>query len=361
VVAALLVLGAAALLVVALAAAAAFLWWHAFAPSPRFTGEEVAVAEAYWPEFGRRTVLLDPGHGCADPGAQRSWSLDEAEVNWEVAQAIRAQLEASGYYRVLLTREERDVGCQGVSPRGAQASRRDADLLVSIHANAGDDPRTRTRGTMLIWSPPRRPDESLRRKSEWLAVFLGAGLAERGFTLHCGGPLLSEVGTRSGATYVVTQPRYGVHLAGRSLGVLRSSRRPAVLVETHFLSTQEDAAEFQRSERYAAYAEAVELGLRSYFAWEEGRLPSKEALDHGFWTIQILADPDPAVATGERERLAAAGFEEARVEEHAVGAETWHRVRVGRFTDRAALGVVLHGLEEAGWEDLWVERVEEGG
>jgi N-acetylmuramoyl-L-alanine amidase len=337
------------------------LWWNPFASAPRFTGEEVALCGEYWPEYGQRTVLLDPGHGCTDPGAQRPWSRDEALVNWEVVQVLRARLEASGHYRVLLTRGQQDQGCQRVNQRAAQAARRGADVLVSIHANAGASQETGARGAMLIWAPSRVAGESVRRRSEWLAVFLGAGLAEQGLPLHVGGPPLALVGPRSGATYVATQPRYGVHLAGIPLGVLNGSRRPAVLVETHFLSTPREASEFQKPERYAAFAEAFELGLRSWFAWEEGRLPAIERLERGFWTAQILADRDPAVAAAERDRLVEAGFEDVRVEEHAAGGETWQRVRVGRFTDRASLEVTLHGLEQAGWEDLWVERVEEGG
>ncbi|MFH1469882.1 MAG: N-acetylmuramoyl-L-alanine amidase [Pseudomonadota bacterium] len=242
--------------------------------------------------------------------------------------------------------------------RAQQAARHGADVLGSIHANAGGSERTRARGAMLIWAPSRVAGESVRRRSEWLAVFLGAGLQEKGFALHNSGPLLAQVGTRSGATYVVTQPRYGVHLAGRPLGVLNWSRRPAVLVETHFLSTPAETAEFQRPERYAEFAEAFEDGLRSWFAWEEGRLPTAERLERGYWTVQVLADLDPAVATAERAQLAEAGFEEVRLEEHVVGAQIWYRVRVGRFTDRATLDVTLRGLEGGGRKELWVERVE---
>lgn len=133
----------------------AWVWCGFFTRAPRFTGEEVALAAVYWPGFSLRSVLLDPRHGCGDPGAQRPWSRDEAEVNWGLAQTIRERLEASGHYEVLLTRDAMDLGCQSVDRRAQQAARHGADVLVSIHAYAGGSERTQARGAMLIWAPSR--------------------------------------------------------------------------------------------------------------------------------------------------------------------------------------------------------------
>ncbi len=79
-------------------------------------------------------VVLDPGHGGADPGAIGPGGTQEKRIVLAVAQELRRRLEAGGRVRVALTRG-RDVFVP-LAERVALARRQEAALLLSIHADS---------------------------------------------------------------------------------------------------------------------------------------------------------------------------------------------------------------------------------
>ncbi len=92
---------------------------------------ETVLAE---PEDRRPVIMLDPGHGGVDPGATASAGMFEKDIVFSFAQKLQKKLEATGRYRVLMTRN-RDVFIPlGDRVRLARSAR--ADLFVSIHADS---------------------------------------------------------------------------------------------------------------------------------------------------------------------------------------------------------------------------------
>jgi N-acetylmuramoyl-L-alanine amidase len=80
------------------------------------------------------TIVIDPGHGGIDPGAMGHQGLQEKDVSLDIARRLRDKLTETGRYRVLLTRgEDRKVY---LKERVAFAKDNNADLFISIHANA---------------------------------------------------------------------------------------------------------------------------------------------------------------------------------------------------------------------------------
>ncbi|MGD8874017.1 MAG: N-acetylmuramoyl-L-alanine amidase [Gammaproteobacteria bacterium] len=80
------------------------------------------------------TIVIDPGHGGIDPGAMGHQGLMEKDVSLDIARRLRDKLARTGRYRVLLTRgEDRKVY---LKERVAFAKDNNADLFISIHANA---------------------------------------------------------------------------------------------------------------------------------------------------------------------------------------------------------------------------------
>lgn len=79
-------------------------------------------------------VMLDPGHGGADPGAIGAAGTQEKRIVLAVALELRRRLEAGGRCRVALTRN-RDVFVP-LADRVAMARRQEAALLLSIHADS---------------------------------------------------------------------------------------------------------------------------------------------------------------------------------------------------------------------------------
>lgn len=79
-------------------------------------------------------IVIDPGHGGKDPGAQNSaLGLKEKNLTLDLAKRIESRLKALGY-KVTLTR--RDDTFVELRDRAAMANRLNADLFLSIHFNA---------------------------------------------------------------------------------------------------------------------------------------------------------------------------------------------------------------------------------
>lgn len=84
-------------------------------------------------EKKRFTIVLDPGHGGIDGGAKGAEGTSEKTVTLLFAQELKAILEATGRYDVLMTRT--DDSFIRLDDRVAFARGRHADLFVSIHAD----------------------------------------------------------------------------------------------------------------------------------------------------------------------------------------------------------------------------------
>lgn len=95
------------------------------------------------------TIVIDPGHGGADPGAMFG-KTREADLNMQLADFLKARLESAGV-KVVMTR----TGDSGLVPRDLMtyaerelilqqrkelAARQSGQLLISIHANSNEDP-----------------------------------------------------------------------------------------------------------------------------------------------------------------------------------------------------------------------------
>jgi N-acetylmuramoyl-L-alanine amidase len=87
--------------------------------------------------LGVRTVVIDPGHGGADPGTIGRSGLQEKSINLGVALALKKLLKDKAGIDAVLTRES-DIGV-GLEDRTVIANQKRADLFISIHSNAHRD------------------------------------------------------------------------------------------------------------------------------------------------------------------------------------------------------------------------------
>lgn len=86
-------------------------------------------------------VILDPGHGGRDSGAISRSKVKEKKITLEYARILQEKLEASGKYKVYLTRTgDRYITLDG---RVKKARGYNGDLFISIHADSHPDPNTR--------------------------------------------------------------------------------------------------------------------------------------------------------------------------------------------------------------------------
>ena len=104
-------------------------------------------SSAFLAQAGKKTVVLDPGHGGKDKGAVSPRNVYEKLVVLDIAKRVRNRLQARGI-RVELTREsDRFVELSGRSKKAAALH---ADLFVSIHADAASSRSSKGAGTFTL-------------------------------------------------------------------------------------------------------------------------------------------------------------------------------------------------------------------
>lgn len=173
---------------------------------------------------GRLVVAIDPGHGGRDPGAVGIGGLQEKQVIFPIAQQVASILREQGV-DVVMTRN-RDIEL-GLDPRVQIAERADADLFVSIHANAINLSRPDVNGLETYY-------------------YSSAG-ARFARTVH--DVVLRAMGMSDRR---VRQARFYV---------LRRTSMPAILVEVGFVTGAEDIHNLRDPEWRSDMADAIARGI----------------------------------------------------------------------------------------------------
>jgi N-acetylmuramoyl-L-alanine amidase len=107
------------------------------AASVPFTAPGAAIAR----QAVKPVIAIDAGHGGADPGAIGVHGTYEKHVTLAAARELKAQLEATGRYKVVLTRRS-DVFIR-LRDRVMRARKAGADLFISLHADSIGSPDIR--------------------------------------------------------------------------------------------------------------------------------------------------------------------------------------------------------------------------
>ncbi len=177
---------------------------------------------------GRVTIAIDPGHGGRDPGAIGIGGLREVDVVLPISRQVRDILEQNGV-QVVMTREyDREVDLE---PRTQLANRVNADLFISIHANAIDMTRPDVNGIETYYFHSR--------SGQLLAQYIHNSILQT-----------------TGA------PNRGVREA--RFYVLRHTRMPAVLLEVGFVTGAQDARKLADPAYRSLMAEAIARGILQY-------------------------------------------------------------------------------------------------
>ena len=111
-------------------------------------------------------IMIDPGHGGRDPGAVGVGGLKEKTVVLAISKRLGKKLESRLPVKVFYTRET-DVFVP-LEERTAQANAMKADLFISIHANASENPRLQGVETYYLNNTNDRATERLARRENGL-------------------------------------------------------------------------------------------------------------------------------------------------------------------------------------------------
>lgn len=218
---------------------------------------------------GPRVVVIDPGHGGRDPGAPGK-AAHEKDVTLAAAKALKARLERTGRYRVVLTRTN-DVYIP-LESRVQIARAADADLFISLHADSG--PTAANRGASVYTLSERGESRVTRvlRKDDWLmpASLPGADRTVGEIILD-----LTQRSTRNRsaefATLLLENIADETPLLRRShrdgnLMVLLAPDVPAVLLEMGFINNAEDERQLTDPARRTRLMNAVGDAVDAWFA-----------------------------------------------------------------------------------------------
>jgi len=225
-------------------------------------------------------VALDPGHGGEDPGAIGPNGTREKDIVLQIAHRLRERINASSVngnpMRAFLTRDADFFVPLGV--RVQKARRVQADLFVSIHADAFTTPAAR--GASVFALSQSGASSSAAR---WLAnkeneadkvggVNVGnhevqvqralldmSTTAQINDSLKLGGAMLGEI---RGIGARLHKPQ--VEQAG--FAVLKAPDIPSVLVETAFISNPEEEANLRSVSYQESLSDALMRGIQRYFA-----------------------------------------------------------------------------------------------
>ena len=224
-------------------------------------------------------VALDPGHGGEDPGAIGPAGTREKDVVLRVAHLLRDRINATTVggnpMRAFLTRDGDYFVPLGT--RVEKARRVQADLFVSIHADAFTTPAARgasvfalsqsgASSTAARWLANKENQADLvgglnvqsKDRHVQRALLDMSTTAQINDSLKLGSVLLGEIGNIG----KLHKPR--VEQAG--FAVLKAPDIPSVLVETAFISNPEEEARLRSSAYQQQLADALMRGITRYFA-----------------------------------------------------------------------------------------------
>lgn len=220
----------------------------------------------------RKTIVIDAGHGGRDPGALGA-SSHEKDITLATAQALKARLEKSGRYRVVLTRST-DTFVE-LDNRVLIARKAGADLLISLHADAAANKETRGGSVYTVSDSGSARAARRQGGSGFLNVALPGGPKAVKDILFD----LTQRATRnkSSAFAEILISKVGGHApllsrAHRDAGyvLLLAPDVPSVLFEMGFITNREDEALLNSEAHRGKVAAGIASAIDEYFAQEDG-------------------------------------------------------------------------------------------
>jgi len=217
-------------------------------------------------------VVLDPGHGGIDPGAEVESAI-EKDLMLQFALELRELLLRAGGFEVVLTREADEF--VSLERRVALAHRAEADVFISLHADAYSD--ARARGTSVYTLSDTASDAAsaaLAERHNRTDILAGVDLSGQDDILadvlidlarietapraeRLADAIIDELTSRK--LPLLTRP-----LRQAGFSVLKAPDVPSVLIEVGYLSSPRDLANLRDAVWRAGVAEALRDALSAW-------------------------------------------------------------------------------------------------
>jgi N-acetylmuramoyl-L-alanine amidase len=219
-------------------------------------------------------IAIDAGHGGEDPGALGPGKLREKDVVLKIAKKLKDKIDKRpGYTAKLIRTGDYYIG---LTKRRDLARQYQADMFLSIHADAFSD--SRANGTSVYALSPRGATSAsakfLAQKANSADLVGGVSLADKDdvlasvlfdlsmtasldASLDVGREVLGQM------KHVSRLHKTKVEQAG--FAVLKSPDMPSILVETGFISNPHESRRLNSSSYQHKMADAIYTGIHQYF------------------------------------------------------------------------------------------------
>ncbi|HEY1427065.1 MAG TPA: N-acetylmuramoyl-L-alanine amidase [Caulobacteraceae bacterium] len=241
------------------------------------------AAQADLPVFGpqptrpghfRKIIVIDAGHGGKDSGALGASTM-EKNVTLAAALALKARLEATGRYQVVMTRAT-DVFIP-LEERVQIARKAGADLFLSLHADSATDATTHGASVYTLSEHGEQRVGYVLDRNEW---YLKEGVSNDDPAV---GPILLDLTQRTTRNRSATFAQALIERVGDRAPLLPRSQRdasyfvllapdvPAALLEMGFITNAADEARLNDPAQRTALAAKVTQAIDTYFAGRAAR------------------------------------------------------------------------------------------
>jgi N-acetylmuramoyl-L-alanine amidase len=220
-------------------------------------------------------VAIDPGHGGEDPGAIGRRGTYEKTVTLAIAKKLKTSLDDEPGMRAMLTRD--DDYFVPLDVRVQKARRVQADLFISIHADAFTTPSARGSSVFAL-----SEHGATSAAARWLAQHENEADLIGGVNIDARDPMLARTlldlsqtaqindslrvgrSVLEGIGAVNALHKGSVEQAG--FAVLKAPDIPSILVETAFISNPEEEQKLKDDRHQRKLADSIRSGVRGYFA-----------------------------------------------------------------------------------------------
>ncbi|KJU90368.1 N-acetylmuramoyl-L-alanine amidase [Streptococcus infantis] len=221
---------------------------HQFQSNGKWIGE-TSVSRGFEKGKYNNIIFLDPGHGGKDPGASY-YNITEKELNMQVYQKLRKELEGLGY--TVLSSRDSDVFVDFVTERSRMVNKTDSDIFISIHFNASGNPASNRAG-IQTYSYEEAAGYPSKINPYW----------------HNHPDRISESNRLAADIHSSLLAETGAKDAGRlrsSFAVLRETNKPAVLLELGYIDNFNENQQVRSDAYQNRLVAGIVKGIQKYYA-----------------------------------------------------------------------------------------------
>ncbi|HEU0197970.1 MAG TPA: N-acetylmuramoyl-L-alanine amidase [Nevskiaceae bacterium] len=220
-------------------------------------------------------VAVDAGHGGKDPGAHGPDGLDEKTVTLAVAKKLARLIDAQPGMRAVLTR--RGDYYVGLRQRMEIARKADADIFISIHCNAINDPSVEGTAVYML-----SQHGATSEQARWIAnrenaadMVGGIDISDKSNQLASVLVDISQSATMDASFDLASRllhqmarisPVLHAHVQRAAFVVLKAPDIPSVLVETDFITNRHEERLLGSTAYQEDIAQRLLAGIKGYFA-----------------------------------------------------------------------------------------------